>query len=203
MMREKTWEEETNRSRVEGWRRKSRMCVCGEPVNRLTFGEAVGLNNVEKSVHHVEEDPYGSWLVVRVGVINRRRYKPKVQGLHRRRWPLSPGVRPHTSPGSIPRIRLLLLAARGPPAEQQHQPPRPQHGSQKSSFDSKTKAKWGNKLRAPVVLQVQRGTDRGGEGLLTWEDTCPSRRLIPSALKQPSAAKLWNSTSDGRRSSGR
>lgn len=46
--------------------------------NNLTFGKGVRLNNVEKSMDHVEEDPYGPWLVVSVGIINRRRYKPKI-----------------------------------------------------------------------------------------------------------------------------
>lgn len=104
----------------------------------LTFGKGVRLDHVEKSVDHVEEDPYGPWLVVSVGIINRRRYKPKIQRLHRRRGALPAGVRPQFSRGRVP-LRRLLLAACGPPAEQQDEPLRPQHGSEKSSFVQKEK----------------------------------------------------------------
>lgn len=82
---------------------------------------------------HVEKDPHGSRFVVSVGIINRRRYEPKVQRLHRRRGALSGGVRLELTRSADPSIGLLL-AGRGPPAEQQDEPPRPQHGSEKSSF---------------------------------------------------------------------
>lgn len=96
------------------------------------------MNNVEISMDHVEEEPDGPWLVVSVGIINRRRYKPKIQRLHRWGAPLSAGVRLDFRRGPVPLIRLLLAAC-GPPAEQQDEPPCPQHGSVKSSFVQKEK----------------------------------------------------------------
>lgn len=93
----------------------------------LTFGEGVRLDNVEESVDYVEEEPDGPRLVVSVGVINRRGDKPEVQRFHRRRGPLSAGVR---LPLSREPLVLQLLAASGPPAEQQDEPPGPQHGSE-------------------------------------------------------------------------
>lgn len=104
--------------------------------DNLTFGKVVRLNNVEKSMDHVEEDPHGSRLVVSMGIINRRRYKPKVQRLHRWRRPLSAGVRPGLQRETFPVIRLLLAAC-GPPAEQQDEPPCPQHGSESPALSKK------------------------------------------------------------------
>lgn len=90
--------------------------------DNLTFGKRVRLNNVEKSMDNVEEDPYGPWLIVSVGIINRRRYEPKIQRLHWRRRPLSAGVRPYLRRSRLPLI-CLLLAACAPPAKQQDEPP--------------------------------------------------------------------------------
>lgn len=98
----------------------------------LTFGEGVWLDSVEEGMDYMEEDPYGSGLVVGVRVVHRRRHKAEVQRLHRRRGPLSPGVRADLRRGGRPLVRLGL-AASGPPAEQQDEPARPQHGSLKSS----------------------------------------------------------------------
>ncbi len=126
-------------------------CGGGEEEGNLTFGKGVRLNNVEIGMDHVEEDPHGPRLVVSVGVINRRRYKPKIQRLHRWRGPLSAGVRPDLGGGSVPLIRLLLAAC-GPPEEQQDEPPCPQHGSEKSSSvqkKKKEKKKKQQKKKAP------------------------------------------------------
>lgn len=96
-------------------------------AHSLTFGEGVRLDNVEESVDDVEEEPDGPRLVVSVGVINRRGDKPEVQRFHRRRGPLPAGVRLTLSREPLV---LQLLAASGPPAEQQDEPPGPQHGSE-------------------------------------------------------------------------
>lgn len=98
-------------------------------AHSLTFGEGVRLDNVEESVDYVEEEPDGPRLVVSVGVINRRGDEPEVQRFHRRRGPLSAGVRRTLSPERTPLVPQLL-AASGPPAEQQEEPPGPQHGSE-------------------------------------------------------------------------
>lgn len=94
----------------------------------LTFGEGVRLNNVEESVDDVEKKPNGARLVVCVGVVNRCGHKPEVQRFHRRRGALSAGVRLNLGRERAPLIRLLLAAC-GPPAKQQDEPPCPQHGS--------------------------------------------------------------------------
>lgn len=100
-----------------------RGCVRGGGGDdNLTFGKRVRLNNVEKSVDDVEEDPYGPWLIVSVGIINRCWYETKIQWLHWRRRPLSAGVRPYHSRSRLPIIGLLLAAC-GPPAKQQDEPP--------------------------------------------------------------------------------
>lgn len=95
----------------------------------LTFGEGVRLDNVEESVDYVEEEPDGPRLVVSVGVINRRGDEPEVQRFHRRRGALPAGVRLALRRERSP-LGLQLLAAGGPPAEQQDEPPGPQHGSE-------------------------------------------------------------------------
>lgn len=43
------------------------------------------MNDVEKSMDHVEENPYGPWLVVSVGIIHRRGNEPEIQRLYRQR----------------------------------------------------------------------------------------------------------------------
>lgn len=103
----------------------------------LTLGEGVRLDNVEESMDHVEEDPYGPRFIVGVRVINCRRHEAEVQRLHRRRRALPAGVRADLGWGGRPLVRRLLLAAGGPPAEEQDDPACPQHGSHKSSFTQK------------------------------------------------------------------
>lgn len=99
----------------------------------LTFGEGVRLNDIEKSVDHVEEDPHGPGLKVSVGVVHRRRDVAEVQRLDGRRGALLlAGVHPDLRAASVPPAGLLLPAG-GPPAQQQHQPPAPQHGCAQSS----------------------------------------------------------------------
>lgn len=104
-----------------------------EEDDSLTFGEGVRLNNVEESVDYVEEEPYGPRLVVSVGVVNRCGHKAEVQRFHRRRGPLSAGVRLDLGRERAALIRLLLAAC-GPPAEQRDEPPCPQHGSESPAF---------------------------------------------------------------------
>lgn len=110
--------------------------MCVRVCENLTFGEGVRLNNVEESVDYVEEKPYGPRLVVGVGVVNRRGHEPEVQGFHRRRGALSAGVRLDLGRERAALLRRLLAAC-GPPAEQQHQPPCPQHGSESPVFNGK------------------------------------------------------------------
>lgn len=152
----------------------------GGGEENLTFGKGVRLNNVEISMDHVEEDPHGPWLVVSVGIINRRRYKPKIQRLHRWRGPLSAGVRPDLSRGSVPLIRLLLAAC-GPPAEQQDEPPCPQHGSEKSSFVQKRTSRKENSQ--PRLYFSLAGGWRGESGWLRERTPVPLGGLIPAAQK--------------------
>lgn len=109
---------------------------CGwvkEGGSSLTFGEGVRLNNVEERVDYVEEKANGPRLVVSVGVVNGCGHKPEVQRFHRRRGPLPVGVRLNLGRERTPLIRLLLAAC-GPPAEQQDEPPCPQHGSESPIF---------------------------------------------------------------------
>lgn len=152
----------------------------------VTFGEVVRLNNIEKRVDHVEKDPDGRWFVVRMGIVNCRRYKPKVQRLHRRRGALSAGVRPHLIRCPVPLIRRLLAAC-GPPAEQQDEPPAPQHGSEKVCTQRKETRK--EERRQPRRCAY---SPAAGDGGRRWaDDTCPSRWFISPAQKQPSKRKTF------------
>lgn len=139
-LKKKSWESssEGNKTRSKdekpGWG--------GGGWDNLTFRKGVRLNNVEKSVDHVEEKPNRSWLKVSVGIVNSSRYKPKIQRLHRGRGPLSLRFRPGLHRGPVPLLlRLLLAAGGGPPAEQQDEPTCPQHGLEKSSFIQKKLSK--------------------------------------------------------------
>lgn len=124
--------------------------------DNLTVGEGVRLNNVEESVDYVEEKPYGPRLVVSVGVVNRCGHKPKVQRFHRRRGPLSAGVWLNLGRERTPLIRLLLAAC-GPPAEQQDEPPCPQHGSESPVFTINKE----KKKKAPTLSMERWGGEEG------------------------------------------
>lgn len=150
----------------------------------LTFGERIGLNDIKKRVDHVEKDAYAPWLVVSMGIIYRRWDKPKVQRLHRRRGAPSGGVRQHLSPGFVLLLRRPLLAAGSPPAEQQNEPPYPQHGSANVRICSSRKDK--RRRRA--------GRRYGEGGMRRAANTSPSRSFIPAA-QQP-GAQLQGETSN-------
>lgn len=77
-------------------------------VGILTLGESVGLHHVQKSVHHVEQNPYRSRFVMGQCFVNSRRHITEIQ--------LSRGW-------ESPRLRLLLeFAGRWKhPEQQQHQ----------------------------------------------------------------------------------
>lgn len=131
----------------------------------LTFGEGLRLNHVEESVDYVEEEADGPRLVVSVGVVNRCGHKPEVQRFHRRRGPLPAGVRLNLGRERTPLIRLLLAAC-GPPAEQQDEPPCPQHGSEGTVFNNKKEKK-----ESPDSFYGEMGRREGMAG----ENACSSR----------------------------
>lgn len=62
-------------------------------MRMLTLGESVGLHDIQKSVHHVEQDPYRSRFVMGQCLVNSRRHITEIQ--------LSRGR-------ESPRLRLLL-----------------------------------------------------------------------------------------------
>lgn len=134
---------------------------------------------------HVEKDPYGPWLVVSVGIIDSRRYKPKIQRLHRWRGALPAGVRPGHSRSCAPLISLLLTAC-GAPAEQQDEPPCPQHGSEKSSSVLKEKTRK-VKCRPWSCYSPAGGEGKGGG---TAADTCPSLSAVWSSLQRNNGPRV-------------
>lgn len=181
---------------IRRWRQEVYIWGGGGDDN-LTFREGVRLNDVEKRMDYVEENPYGPWLVVCVGIINRRGNEPEIQRLHRQRWPLSTGVRPYLSRSWAPLVRLMLAAC-GPPAEQQEEPPCPQHGSEKSSFTHNKTAKR-KKLpgRGPSTLSSW-GMEKG-EGLLSWKDTCSSRQFNPQKCDTTDRRRTLTNSREGSR----
>lgn len=107
----------------------------------------------------MEEKPYGPRLVVSVGVVNCCGHKSEVQRFHRRRGPLSAGVRLNLGRERTPLIRLLLAAC-GPPAEQQDEPPCPQHGSESPVFTINKE----NKKKVPTPSMERWGGEEGWGG---------------------------------------
>lgn len=74
----------------------------------LTLWERVGLHDMQKNVHHMEQDPYGSRFVMGQSLVNSRRHITEIQ--------LSRGW-------ESPRLRLLLeFAGRQKHPQQQEDP---------------------------------------------------------------------------------
>lgn len=113
----------------------------------LTLGESVGLHDVEKSLHQVEQDPYGSRFVMGHRLVNSRRHITEIQ--------LSRGWQ-------SPRLRLQLeFAGRQKHPEQQDDSGAP-HGAQ-ANLD--WPSNWG-----------ETGRSTGSSGWSVLDSYCSYRR---------------------------
>lgn len=117
-----------------------------------------------------------------MGIINRRRYKAKVQGLRRRRRALSlPGARLELRRDRVSLCRLLPAA--GPPEKQENETASPQHVSQQSSsieISRKSCKKKPEKFYVQTSSRYNRpvGLKRGEDWHLSLrEDTCLSANV--------------------------